>query len=191
MILFTSIFREKRGRKERSFKCSFFKKKKTTKNCATTQLRFLGGIWVLYLGLFCRIITPMLSFHKFPSALLMMICELTLASICAQVLNCLFITCLHRANKTRSPVRTSYLLGESVHLLLSRPTFLSHWGPPILPPPEPNAKAALSSDNWVPRSSPSAPDDVRDAWPPNTEMDQKCPYVSMACISHKPCRASH
>lgn len=45
--------------------------------------------------------------------------------------------------------------------------------------------------NWASRSTSSAPHDVRDAWLPNIEMDQKCPYVSMACISRKHCLASH
>lgn len=54
-----------------------------------------------------------------------------------------------------------------------------------------SCKTLLPLHYWVPRSTFNPPHDVRDAWLPNIEMDQKFPYVSMACISHKHSLASH
>lgn len=82
----------------------------------------------------------------------------------------------YSGTKTRSP---DYLLRTSAHLLLG--TLISASTPagsgsPLLPNP---------ATRGGPCSNSSVLCDVRDAWLPNIEMDHKCPYVSMACISRK------
>lgn len=67
-----------------------------------------------------------------------MICGIMLASICVQVLGCLFISHLYCWNETRSLVGVCYLLRASVYLLLNTHTLPSVRALLIFSPPLPN-----------------------------------------------------
>lgn len=105
-----------------------------------------------------------------------MICGLMLPSILVQVIDCLLINHFFTVELKQGRQITCW---EQVFTCCSAPSS---------PHPRlhaPDRRSSLTQRPVGPCSSSSVLCDVRDAWLPNIEMDHKCPYVSMACISRK------